>query len=716
MPVQNTFTLITEHRAAIAAGPGTSRPMTSKQIKKAHRDANKQPKLSRQEQRKLELAEQERIRKELEQERTASRARAARERKKAKEEEKRQAKRKSGKPLVDVRPSQDTIARFVRGNGSGKKRDGRGDEVGKMRSMTEEPEHKETNQEPSGPTLFESERKRSASGERQPIAELEDMERRGSESRGHQVQPDASGEPMLLEHSGHVKNIGSQKRSSGRPLEKPPSQADEVNLQNPTEASMAVPPLAVHQEEAQETEITNEMCDDDLEDDVDAMDLLLYLSPKVAERGKETTDKESTYAQQNQNSSHEETIAPPPQPEPPDDEQCLDLILEDAALEALVATFDATPSPEPPRVGDRNVPEKVEMTLSALPPLAPEDASPQRKDEFSSFSMDDWDDGMLLQLDGTQPEARSSPEKESAQSPLRPSPEATEAYGETAIHQSPSDELESQAASLSPPHQHRQPPPMSTQAVLLNFDDFFPSPSQQETELECHIAPRASPHTPCPPPRNRTHQASAAVPQNETVNPDPSQPTPQPTKRFFSASGSNELLSLAIHRSRRTAALENIHEQERQRIEAGLLQAKQRSAADKQRSVNKPSMAPPAHHAPVQNPTNKTPLAPSRQTANVPHKSPADTSKQYKAPMSSLHSQPKPPVPPANRTTKTQQHHEYPPPSHGGKPLGGRVRSPGKENNPPEEYDFLPMASQETEFGGDWIDQAANDLMIDACT
>ena len=138
MPAQNTFTLISER--ITAPNNALNRPMTSKQLKKAHKAANKQPKLSRAEQRKFELAEQERIRKELEKERTAARARAARERKKAKEEAKKAEKRRRGKPLVEVRPSQDTISRFVRGNGTGKKRDERGLDVGRMTSVKEEDE------------------------------------------------------------------------------------------------------------------------------------------------------------------------------------------------------------------------------------------------------------------------------------------------------------------------------------------------------------------------------------------------------------------------------------------------------------------------------------------------------------------------------------------------------------------------------------------------
>ncbi|KAI0103792.1 hypothetical protein GGR51DRAFT_241288 [Nemania sp. FL0031] len=123
-PVQNTFSIIPDapsvlngHHDDRADGTNTrtSRPpMTSKQVKKAYKKANKGPKLSKAEQRRLELFEQDRIRKEFEKERNQARARAARDKKKQREEEKRAEKKKKGLPLVDVRPSQDTIARFVR--------------------------------------------------------------------------------------------------------------------------------------------------------------------------------------------------------------------------------------------------------------------------------------------------------------------------------------------------------------------------------------------------------------------------------------------------------------------------------------------------------------------------------------------------------------------------------------------------------------------------
>lgn len=88
--------------------------MTTKQVKKAYQKANKGPKLSKAERRRQELFEQDRIRKEFEKERNQARARAARDKKKEKEERERSEKKRKGLPLVEVRPSQDTIARFIR--------------------------------------------------------------------------------------------------------------------------------------------------------------------------------------------------------------------------------------------------------------------------------------------------------------------------------------------------------------------------------------------------------------------------------------------------------------------------------------------------------------------------------------------------------------------------------------------------------------------------
>ena len=127
---QHTFTLVPNplgmqgllSRSAAGAPQGKP-PMTSKQAQKLYREANRGPRLSKAEQRRIEREEQERIRRELDKEKQANKARALREKKKAKEQLILDDKKKKGLPLVNVRPSQDTIARFARGNGLGKKRD-----------------------------------------------------------------------------------------------------------------------------------------------------------------------------------------------------------------------------------------------------------------------------------------------------------------------------------------------------------------------------------------------------------------------------------------------------------------------------------------------------------------------------------------------------------------------------------------------------------------
>ncbi|KUI62325.1 hypothetical protein VP1G_09453 [Cytospora mali] len=117
-PKQKTFELIpdpvglpgqAQHAGAVQSKP----PMTTKQAKKLYRQRNKGPKLSKAEQRRIELMEQDRIRKEFEKEKAQARARAARERKKEKEEKEKEERRRKGLPLVDIHPSQGTISNFI---------------------------------------------------------------------------------------------------------------------------------------------------------------------------------------------------------------------------------------------------------------------------------------------------------------------------------------------------------------------------------------------------------------------------------------------------------------------------------------------------------------------------------------------------------------------------------------------------------------------------
>jgi hypothetical protein len=138
-PKQKTFELIpdlsglgqAQQLQPIAAADAVQSrpPMTTKQAKKLYRQKTKGPKLSKAEQRRIDLMEQDRIRKEFEKEKAQARARAARDKKKAKEDKEREEKRRKGLPLVDVRPSQDTISRFISKLGAGTKNNTRLDTV-----------------------------------------------------------------------------------------------------------------------------------------------------------------------------------------------------------------------------------------------------------------------------------------------------------------------------------------------------------------------------------------------------------------------------------------------------------------------------------------------------------------------------------------------------------------------------------------------------------
>lgn len=130
-PKQKTFELIPDlpglgqaqqQRPTDAAAAVQSRPpMTTKQAKKLYRQKGKGPKLSKAEQRRIDLMEQDRIRKEFEKDKAQARARAARDKKKAKEDKEKDEKKKKGLPLVNVHPSQDTISRFISRLGFGGK-------------------------------------------------------------------------------------------------------------------------------------------------------------------------------------------------------------------------------------------------------------------------------------------------------------------------------------------------------------------------------------------------------------------------------------------------------------------------------------------------------------------------------------------------------------------------------------------------------------------
>lgn len=97
--------------------------MTSKAAKKAYREANRLPKTSKAEQRRIEAAEIARQKKEYEKEKAAAKAKIAKEKKLKKEAEERAKRKELGLPEPSrfVRPSQSTIKTFVKSAGGQKR-------------------------------------------------------------------------------------------------------------------------------------------------------------------------------------------------------------------------------------------------------------------------------------------------------------------------------------------------------------------------------------------------------------------------------------------------------------------------------------------------------------------------------------------------------------------------------------------------------------------
>lgn len=106
--MQQTFTLVPP-AGSTARSPVPVRPMTTKQVVKAHKETHRRPRVSRAEQLRQDRAELERIRKEQEKEKASVKARAARQKKKEEEQARLEEKKRNGLPLVDVTASQNVL-------------------------------------------------------------------------------------------------------------------------------------------------------------------------------------------------------------------------------------------------------------------------------------------------------------------------------------------------------------------------------------------------------------------------------------------------------------------------------------------------------------------------------------------------------------------------------------------------------------------------------
>ncbi|KAH8679233.1 hypothetical protein BGZ61DRAFT_456927, partial [Ilyonectria robusta] len=554
MAGQRTFTLIPQHPGRNESPehqPPAAR-MTSRQVQKAYKAANRAPRMSRAERIKQEKAEQERIRKEFEKEKASAKARAAREKKKGKELAEREEKRKKGLPTVSVRPSQDTIAWFVRGNGTAKKRDSEGRGVG----ASETPE-------PVTPCPARGLKLGNI------VEEEEEEEKDEAEEAAEPKIPDANTE---VEAEAEV----------------------EVETDAKGEAEVEAPEQAM--------------------DDLDNLDDLNDLG-----------DLDEDFE-------------------------------EDLALE-LLHDVEASVKKEPIKKPEQNGQQDSPALQRTTTPTMIRDPNPTTR----------YEQDLGLQR---QPRTETP----------RPKPPLAEP-----VHHRPSP-------SPSPP---RQEPPMSTQAILFNFDDFFPSSSQQARELEEEIATQQE---------STARDAAQTKPEQLQPPPEPSLPEPivdspsPPPRRFFTSSGSHELMSLALHRSRRTAALEQI---QRERIQAGIAvrQAEARARRDKAiaAELRAAELRACAARVAAMSGTRLVSKPPAYKPQKVIERKP-----QMKPPVEGNKENMKPPQPPVEGNKENIR------------PLQPLVEG-NKENvrplQPPPGEPQAPSASQETEYGGDWVDELALELM-----
>lgn len=580
---QRTFTLIPKFPGR-AESPDTPplRPMTSRQVQKAYKSANKGPKLTRAEIWKQEKAEQERIRKEFEREKAAAKAKVLREKKKEKELAEKAEKRKKGLPLVNVRPSQETISWFVRGNGGSKKRDAKGKDVEKAETIEEE-----TN----------------------PIEKT-------AEDTSDEEAPQPAKRVRTLE------NIQEDEQDT-------PDVGARATIDNDTRR----PSPTSRDEDMQEAE------EELMEDRGDAL---------VANDSQHLLEKPTI----------EETML--------DTDDELDADFEEELALELLEDLEAAAT----KGCDRNSTSKDES--------APESAPGTKV-------------GTSNQLAGVGPPADRYEQDLGLQRPKPPSVN----FIKPALPNRPE-----QPPALHSPSPPRQAPPMSTQAILFNFDDFFPSSSQQARELEedDDIIPSA----PAPLPSIVEEEEVLDEEPDKLADPDPlpslgplsDSPSPPP-RRFFTSSGSHEQMSLALHRSRRTAALEELQQRERARVQAGMIARAEAESSKTNRPPQSAKTAPRSQKTFEKNAGGYKPRPPQIQAPPLQEKKnpPRPTNEKHNTPMTARR---------FDQTPKVQRT----------EPTKSTTPNNNKENQkPPPQPSFGPSASQES-YGGDWVDEIALELMI----
>ncbi|KAH0499697.1 hypothetical protein TgHK011_006872 [Trichoderma gracile] len=689
MRVQKTFTVVPPPGPAERT-PLDNRPMTSKQVRKAYREANRVPRVSKAELRRQERAEQERIRRELEKEKAASKAKALREKKRAKEQAEREEKKKKGLPLVNVRPSQDTIARFVRGNGSGSKRDFQGRDA-------------------SGAPVL-------------PIAEESEEDDLPSPKRfcdtRHELgdiieEPEQDDDEPDDEPVAEKKVQDNDKSPAIQALEAVAPLGPLTKLDTGLKEPLAEPDTALHNEPVAE------------EDFLEGFEVM--------------SDDEISKL------SFNAVIA---KPKVGDAEYC------------SPTGPDAKPSEE--RKGELDA---TTLQQSDSPVLV---KNPQSSPEFDLISDDEDDLEMeLLALDVVltsqhKPweEAVGKPPPREIQTPARRATGYEIDLGlADGLEQSP---LKHQACLMPPPPlpapqrspSHASPitmkpqaPPLSTQQILYNMDDFFPTSSQQAAELEEEETTFNS---------QQTKSGAMGTPQAASPATKKSPPLPVETrssspgtpKPFFTASGTNERLAVAMLHSRRTAEREEeerrraaefeaLEFEEAKRREAERLARERRadnpptkSAEPTKTGVDEKTQAPRqaipgaatspqfptgkafiknANRGPSRAVTQRRPLVETLANAALPAKLPpaaemkdSPVVKNARQQLSRPADTNEPPLPKAQNGSSHRKDQNIP------------TKTSNKENKTAPDFDEFKdlMASQESEFGGSWMDELATEFSL----
>lgn len=795
MGVQKTFTIIPP------AGPATrtpvdNRPMTSKQVRKAYQAANRVPRLSKAERIKQERAEQERIRKEFEKDKAAARAKFLREKKKAKEEAEKQDKKKKGLPLVTVRPSQDTIAKFFRGNGLGHKRSCEGEDVGEATDAAKAPDlpfveelaeedDEDEDDFPSPKRLCNEKEHEGKVGE--------GVERKGGQASPRPEEPcaepriiaeETQNEPIMEDDLFDDFEILSDEEMSKLSFNET---ATHVGVDNRKEDAAPQSPLKLdaipvgnsksHLHDKATTHQCSPIKSNKHPELGDSQEFDLMFGDQ--EDLELETQKSHLYhkATNHQSSPFKSTKYPEVE-----DSQEFDLIfgalqspveldtipveeqeshLHDRATNHQFSPVKSTKNPESTDSQEFNMifgdeEDSEELELLALDVIAAFQRIPAKESIETPLprssqksrhktTAHELDLGLL---------ADSGPDKETHRAKSQKEHDTTSLMPPPPIPSAPRPSV----SPISPVAVEPQAPPLSTQQILFNMDDFFPSSSQQAAELEDEEVTFTSPIKSRPRPEARTPNPPRVFQKGSLPMGSLSSSSPETPKPFFTASGSNERMAVALLRSRRTAEQEEERRRQTAQLELAEIEKARKKEAERRAreemlaaGQSKPKHA--NHAAPrtrgddaqLSNPAspalarisqfsarkrlilndNHTPIKPTPQRTPLIETNPKAVTPDTKSPtvanmsrkVTSLGSNIRPSsssfTPHNNsRMMFPEARQQYSSPKHANTPIIPTTKPKEVNTSLETSESKCPPASQESEFGGSWMDELATELSL----